>query len=103
MIRLEAKTRLNDAYLRLGDSRFISSKYWPALEAYNKAIGLNLADQDYATFQKSMSYGFLDRTSDKIEGLRSFTSKFPTSSYRDDALYELGNVYVAQNKNALAK
>jgi tetratricopeptide (TPR) repeat protein len=96
------KTRLNDAYLRLGDSRFISSKYWPALEAYNKAIGLNLADQDYATFQKSMSYGFLDRTSDKIEGLSSFTSNFPTSSYRDDALYELGNVYVAQNKNAQA-
>ena len=96
------RARLNDAYLRLGDSRFISSKYWPALEAYNKAIDLNIADQDYATFQKSMSYGFLDRTADKIEGLSSFTAKFPKSSYRDDALYELGNVYVAQNKNAQA-
>ncbi len=97
---VEDKSRLNDAYLRLGDSRFISSKYWPALEAYNKSIALNLADQDYATFQKSMSYGFIDRSSDKIDGLKNFSSKYPKSSYRDDALYELGNVYVAQNKNA---
>ncbi len=95
----EDKARLNDAYLRLGDSRFISSKYWPALEAYNKSIALNLADQDYATFQKSMSYGFIKKDTEKIEGLKGFAAKFPQSSYRDDALYELGNVYVSQNKN----
>lgn len=95
----EDKVRLNDAYLRLGDSRFISSKYWPALEAYNKAIALNMADRDYATFQKSMSYGFVKRNEDKINGLSGFSQNFPKSSYRDDALYELGNVYVSQNKN----
>lgn len=92
-------TKRNDAYLRLGDSRFISSKYWPALEAYNKSIALNESDQDYATFQKSMSYGFIKKNDQKQEGLQSFASKFPNSSYRDDALYELGNLYVAQNKN----
>ena len=90
-------TRLNDAYLRLGDSQFISSKYWPALEAYNKVIERNGADSDYAAYQKAMSYGFIQRDADKIKGLSTFTSKFPKSTYRDDALYELGNVYVAQN------
>ncbi len=92
-------TRKNDAYLRLGDSRFISSKYWPALEAYNSSIALNQTGQDYATFQKSMSYGFIKKNAEKIDGLKSFSSKFPTSTYRDDALYELGNIYVTQNKN----
>lgn len=92
-------SRRNDAYLRLGDSRFISSKYWPAIEAYNASVALDQADQDYATFQKSMSYGFVKKESDKIAGLRSFASKFPKSTYRDDALYELGNIYVAQEKN----
>ena len=96
---IDDTSKLNDAFLRLGDSRFISSKYWPALEAYNKSIALNEADQDYATFQKSMSYGFIKKNIQKVEGLNSFASKFPTSSYRDDALYELGNVYVSQNKN----
>ncbi|WP_299767510.1 tetratricopeptide repeat protein [uncultured Dokdonia sp.] len=95
----EDRVRRNDAYLRLGDSRFISSKYWPALEAYNKAIEINAADRDYATFQKSMSYGFVNRNEDKINGLKNFTQSFPKSSYRDDALYELGNVYVSQDNN----
>lgn len=95
----EDRVRRNDAYLRLGDSRFISSKYWPALEAYNKAIEINAADRDYATFQKSMSYGFVNRNEDKINGLKNFAQSFPKSSYRDDALYELGNVYVSQNNN----
>ncbi len=95
----EDRVRRNDAYLRLGDSRFISSKYWPALEAYNKAIEINAADRDYATFQKSMSYGFVNRNADKINGLKNFAQSFPKSSYRDDALYELGNVYVSQNNN----
>ncbi|WP_405212219.1 tetratricopeptide repeat protein [Dokdonia sp. Asnod2-E02] len=96
---VQDRTRLNDAFLRLGDSRFISSKYWPALEAYNSAIALNETDQDYATFQKSMSYGFIKKNSDKIAGLKSFATKFPRSTYRDDALYELGNMYVSQNNN----
>ena len=95
----EDSVRLNDAYLRLGDSRFISSKYWPALEAYNKAIEINVTDSDYATFQKSMSYGFVNRNADKINGLKNFAQSFPKSSYRDDALYELGNVYVSQSNN----
>ncbi len=98
----EDTARLNDAYLRLGDSRFISSQYWPALEAYNQSIALNESGQDYATFQKSMSYGFINKNAEKIDGLQSFARKFPRSTYRDDALYELGNIYVSQNNNEQA-
>src|SRR5690606_29198778 len=42
------KVRLNDAYLRLGDSQFVSGKYWPAMEAYNKSIEMKGIDADYA-------------------------------------------------------
>ncbi|HEA30288.1 MAG TPA: tetratricopeptide repeat protein [Leeuwenhoekiella sp.] len=93
------EVRQGDAYVRLGDSYFIDRKYWPAMEAYNAALEIPSADRDYAAFQKAISYGFVDRKSDKIEGLRDFTSRFPSSSYRDDALYELGNTYVSQQKN----
>jgi len=89
--------RMNDAYLRLGDSHFMNSAYWPALESYNKAIEGNSPDKDYAAFQKAMSYGFVDRTDKKVEELKSFSAKYPKSIYRDDALYELGNTYVAQD------
>src|SRR5690554_3382525 len=59
-----------------------------------------MGGNDYAEFQKAISYGFVDRAERKIEDLISFIKKYPNSVYRDDALYELGNTYVAQNKTA---
>ncbi len=93
--------RKKDAYLRLGDSYFVTSQYWPAMENYNAAIELG-GNNDYAEFQKAISYGFVDRSEKKIEELIAFAKKYPKSVYRDDALYELGNTYVAQNKNSEA-
>ncbi|MFT6929475.1 MAG: TolA-binding protein [Sediminicola sp.] len=90
--------KLHDAYLRLGDSYFVSSKYWPAMEAYNQALALNGPEKDYAAFQKALSYGFVDRTTTKIEELNSFTTKYPNSTLMDDVLFELGNSYVKENK-----
>jgi tetratricopeptide (TPR) repeat protein len=96
------RVRLNDAYLRLGDSRFVSTKYWPAMDAYNKAIEMKGIDADYAAFQKALSYGFVGRNDKKIEDFNKFLQNFKTSQYRDDALFELGNTYVTENKTDLA-
>ncbi|MFZ0491481.1 MAG: tetratricopeptide repeat protein [Salegentibacter sp.] len=96
------EARRNDALLRLGDTYFVSSQYWPAMEAYNKAIANNVPHSDYAAFQKAISYGFVGRNETKIEELNSFVNKYPRSSYRDDALYELGNTYVATNNTSKA-
>ena len=96
------KIRLNDAYLRLGDSRFVTAKYWPAMDAYNKAIDLKSIDADYAAFQKAISYGFVSKNDKKIEDLNKLIAAFSKSQYRDDALYELGNTYVAEKNYDLA-
>jgi TolA-binding protein len=91
------KVRLNDAYLRMGDSYFVTTKYWPAMDAYNKAIELRSVDADYAHFQKAISYGFVGKNDQKIDDLNLFMKLHPKSQYADDALFELGNTYVAQN------
>ncbi len=96
------KVRLNDAYLRLADSRFVMTKYWPAMDAYNKVIELKSVDADYAAFQKGISYGFVGKNDRKIEDLSKFVTTYPKSQYRDDALFELANTYVAQKKDDLA-
>ncbi|WP_348798990.1 tetratricopeptide repeat protein [Flavobacterium adhaerens] len=93
------KFRLNDSYLRLADCRFVTTKYQPALEAYNKVIESKGVDVDYAYFQKALCYGFLSQNSKKIDELNSFLSLYPKSDYQDDALFELANTYVAENKN----
>ncbi|NNM23581.1 MAG: tetratricopeptide repeat protein, partial [Flavobacteriaceae bacterium] len=87
----------NDAHLRLGDSHFVSSSYWPAMENYNKAIEGNSPDSDYAAFQKAISFGFVNRSEDKLKELQRFGVNYPRSIYRDDALYELGNTYLAMD------
>ncbi len=92
------KTRLNDAYLRLGDSRFVTAKYWPAMEAYNKAIDMKGIDADYAMFQKALSYGFVARNEKKIEDLNRFLQTYQKSQYRDDVIFELANTYVTEKK-----
>ena len=96
------KVRLNDSYLRLADCRFVTSKYISAIEAYNKVIELKSFDADYAYFQKAICYGFVSKNDKKIEELNAFLQLYPKSEYRDDALFELGNTYVAENKPDLA-
>lgn len=96
------RVRLNDAYLRLGDCRFVTAKYWPAMEAYNKAIEMKGVDADYALFQKAISYGFVARNDRKIEDLNRFLQTYSKSQYRDDVLFELGNTYVNEEKTDLA-
>ncbi|MFH6950727.1 tetratricopeptide repeat protein [Flavobacterium sp. FlaQc-51] len=93
------KVRLNDSYLRLGDCRFVSSKYTAANEAYAKAIEAKGVDADYAQFQKAISYGFMSKNDKKVDELNNFLQMYKKSEYRDDALYELGNTYVAEKKN----
>nr|WP_199003228.1 tetratricopeptide repeat protein [Flavobacterium sp. ASV13] len=95
----EDKVRLNDSYLRLGDCRFVNAKYSAANEAYAKAIEAKGVDADYAQFQKAISYGFMSKNDKKVDELNNFLQMYKKSSYRDDALYELGNTYVAEKKN----
>jgi tetratricopeptide (TPR) repeat protein len=90
--------RLNDAYLRIGDANFVTKKYWPGMEAYNKAIEMNGFNADYAAFQKAISYGFVQKNDRKIQDLEDFITKFKTSKYRDDVIYELGNTYINTNQ-----
>ena len=96
------KLRGNDSYLRLADSRFVSTKYFPALEAYNKVIESKSVDADYAAYQKAICYGFLSKNDQKIENFNQFLKIYPKSQYRDDAIYELANTFVTENKTDLA-
>src|SRR5690606_19385658 len=97
--RKDDKVRLHDAYLRLGDTYFVSSNYNDAVKAYENAIKLSEIDSDYPFFQKAISVGYGGNDSKKISELEQFISKYTKSQLRDDAMYELGNSYVKANQN----
>ena len=100
-VRLESdKTSVTyaDAYNRLGDCRFIATSYWQAIEHYDNVIKLGKADVPYALFQKAFSLGLVDRPQRKIEVLNQLLANFPSTSYTDDALFELGRTWVLIDK-----
>ncbi|RNC89364.1 MAG: hypothetical protein ED555_07670 [Allomuricauda sp.] len=90
-----------DSYLRLGDSYFVTSQYRPAITAYDAASKMNSPERDYAAFQKAICQGFLGNNNAKIEGLNTFLARYSRSSFRDDALFELGNTYVKLDNQSL--
>ena len=92
-----------DTYLRLGDCQFALKKYWPAMEHYNTSIALNKNQGAYASFQKSISYGFVDRNPKKIETLTAFLDTYPKNPLLDDVLFELASAYSRDGANEKAK
>ncbi|WP_420320086.1 tetratricopeptide repeat protein [Flagellimonas sp.] len=91
----------NDSYVRLGDGYFVTSKYAFAKNAYNESSKMNGPERDYAAFQKTLCDGFLGKQSAKIDGLNQFLTRYPKSSLRDDALFELGNSYIKADNESL--
>jgi len=84
-----------DVQLRMGDCQFALKKYWPAMEHYNKALALKPQEAAYASYQKAISYGFVDRNDKKIESLKELVSQFPSSGLTDDAWFQLGVAHTA--------
>jgi TolA-binding protein len=93
-----ANPMAQNALVRLGDCYFVTSKYQPAIDAYSTYIERNGAERDYAAFQKAISYGFVGQNATKLKELKSFISRFPSSTLKDDVLFELGNSYIRDNK-----
>ena len=93
---LQNDSRINtvaDAYNRIGDCFFIQRRYWAAIDYYEKAANLDVLDADYALFQRGFSLGLVSRPEKKIETLKELLSKYPASSYTDDAIFEIAEAY----------
>lgn len=91
--------KLNDAFARTGDCYFITKDLLNAIVYYDEALKIKSTSNDYPLFQKASSLGIQAKYDQKTELLNQLIKEYPKSSYIDDAKYELGNTYLAQNKN----
>jgi len=96
--RLKGEDQLFDAYVRLGDTYFVTNDYWSAMEEYNTALNLPGFNKEYVAYQKAISYGFVDRNETKINELQDYVIQYKGSIYLDDAYYQLGNTYIAEDE-----
>src|SRR5699024_4288336 len=83
----------NDAELRLADIYYANNQLNEAIEIY----GRNEESTDYTLYQKALALGFKNDNVSKISNLKSLISKYPSSEYVDDAQYEIGSAYAAED------
>ena len=89
----------HDTFLRIGDCEFVLKKYWSAIEYYNYAIALNFRSGAYATYQKAISYGFVDRNLKKTESLIWLIDNYKKNQLVDDAIFELATIYGSEGNS----
>ena len=90
-----------DAMLRLADCYYLMRSFDRALKHYKSVFEKSSRGADYALYQSSVIYGLEGKKDPfkKIELLGILIKNYSWSNYSDDALFELGDTYFA-NENA---
>ena len=83
-----------DARERIADCYYISTNYPMAISYYDKVIDYGKVDADYAMFQKGFCLGLMKDQRGKVEVLSSLVTKFPSSSFVPDAIFERGRTWL---------
>ncbi len=96
-------TKSVDAIIRSADSFFMQQNYKQAKTRYRSATENNSIESDYASFQEAICVSLLGDHQTKVDILKNFKETYPSSSYNDEALLELGNAYfqLRQHENAI--
>ena len=87
-----------DALNRLGDVAYSDRRFEEAVGEYDRAIALGTPEKEYAQYKRAVTLGILGRTEQKQQALRQIEAA--GGDYADEASYELGRSYIAQEKYA---
>jgi len=85
-----------DAFVRLADCQMMLKLMKQSLESFQNIIDLGWTYMDYATLEKAIVLGGMNKPKEKLNILTNFDIKFPTSIYLNDARMELADTYINQ-------
>ncbi len=92
-VREDDEAKLTDAYLRIGDCYFATADDRNAISFYEKAIAMGGGQQDYASYQIGMSYGFAKEYDKKAVQMLDVVNNHSKSTFAVPALYEVAEAY----------
>lgn len=93
---------LHDVWNRLGDCRYVQSRFAESVKMYDKVINANAKDADYATFQKALAYGAMGKNSEKLTYLNYIFERYKGSPLKSKAMLEIANTYMMCDNNEMA-
>ena len=92
------KTKLADAYSRIGDGYYMTKQNENAIKNYLEVIKLKVASEDQALFYLAKSYGFANQEDKKISYLLDIINNYKNSKYILQAVFEVANSYKAKSE-----
>ncbi|MDR2955404.1 MAG: tetratricopeptide repeat protein [Prevotella sp.] len=92
----------SDALNRIGDCYLYNRNFSQAETYYSQAASVNPKNADYAEFQKAFVLGMQRNYAGKIAALNNMMSRFPSSEYYDDALFEKSRALVMMDRESEA-
>lgn len=87
------KDQVVDAYLRSGDCLFLLKKYKDANTYYQRVVEFKYKGADYAMYQKGESFYRQNNYTSSVAEFDRLIRGFKKSSYRDDALDRISEIY----------
>ncbi|AXJ00787.1 Outer membrane protein assembly factor BamD, BamD/ComL family [Cyclonatronum proteinivorum] len=90
-----------DAKLRIADAKFALRNFDDAILFYEKSLAFDRS-ADYATYQIANSFYRADRTFEAVRTFRELISDFPQSPFREQAMYNIGYIYLLSGNYAQA-
>ncbi|MEM1135109.1 MAG: tetratricopeptide repeat protein [Bacteroidota bacterium] len=88
-----SKDKQVDALVRLADCYYVLKSYDQALQYYDAALENNSLEPDYVYFQKGQVARFMNRLNDAVANFDAVISSYPSSPYRDKALFNRAEIY----------
>jgi len=85
-----------DAFVRVADCQMMLKLMKQSLASYQEIIDLGWSYMDYATLEKAILLGGMNKPKDKLNILTNYDIKFPASSYLNEARMELADTYINQ-------
>lgn len=86
-----------DAMNRRGDAHYAQREFDSAVECYAKSMTVGGSEGYYAQYQRAITQGVQNNREAKISSLRDIVQA-NRGDYVDDALYELGRTYIADEQ-----
>lgn len=84
-----------DAWVRLGDCRYMLERYPAALTAYRNGLDARYPQSDYVELQMALCYGAQGEYQKKVDILANIEGKYPQSSLMSKIYMEMASTYLA--------
>jgi tetratricopeptide (TPR) repeat protein/thioredoxin-like negative regulator of GroEL len=91
-----------DALIRSADCQYVSKQYAAALDSYNRARDIGSPDNDYILLQAGMISGIQKNYAESRNLMSSLIRSYPSSQYRDEALYHRAQFEIEQGNSQAA-